>query len=581
MEQRATFEIQATPSGDGFEIAAMTAGAGNGWNFSADVLRRSAALWEGVEVFVDHTTDLGGLHSLRDLGGVFYNARFDEMTSGIVGKLRPCGPSAALERGLGREMLAEVGPKPRIRFSGDVGFTAEGKDVKEILRVFSADLVFDPARGGAFLRALNAVTHHGESSVGAHSAKEGNMPDLKDGAVPVTPSDVENLRAELNTLFSVEAERKKSEQALAATRVAMCEHLLNAGLSASDLPVPMVEDLRVRFANKIFEPKELTEAIQSLRMPSSNQRASSANSTVRGVTGVRSMFDTGDQLQAAVDDLLQAPRNKGSEGIQVARLSGIKELYLSMTGDRDFYGGYYPERAMFQHTTASFPGLVKNALNKALVEHWDSLGKAGYNWWEKVATVEHFDTLNAITWLIFGTVGALPSVAEGGEYTELKIGDSPETSTFTKYGGYVGVTLEALDRDDTRKLRAIPRELANGALRNISALVAALFTDGTGYGPTLADTGTLFNASAVTGLGGHANYLTTALGTDYAQWNTIALAMYNQPMLVANEAGYYGTGKKMAIWPKYCIVPGALRAQAEALFMPRWASSSIKFACAI
>jgi hypothetical protein len=28
----------------------------------------------------------------------------------------------------------------------------------------------------------------------------------------------------------------------------------------------------------------------------------------------------------------------------------------------------------------------------------------------------------------------------------------------------------------------------------------------------------------------------------------------------------------MAVWPKYCLVPGALRAAAEALFVPRWAS---------
>lgn len=49
--------------------------------------------------------------------------------------------------------------------------------------------------------------------------------------------------------------------------------------------------------------------------------------------------------------------------------------------------------------------------------------------------------------------------------------------------------------------------------------------------------------------------------------------MFNQPMLVANETGHYGSGSKMAIDPKYCLVPRALKAQAEALFMPRWASS--------
>ena len=36
--------------------------------------------------------------------------------------------------------------------------------------------------------------------------------------------------------------------------------------------------------------------------------------------------------------------------------------------------------------------------------------------------------------------------------------------------------------------------------------------------------------------------------------------MYNQPMLVKNDTGYYGTGKKMAIEPKFCLVPRALKA---------------------
>jgi hypothetical protein len=54
--------------------------------------------------------------------------------------------------------------------------------------------------------------------------------------------------------------------------------------------------------------------------------------------------------------------------------------------------------------------------------------------------------------------------------------------------------------------------------------------------------------------------------------------MYNQPMLIKNAAGYYGTGPKMAIEPKICLVPRALKAAAQALFVPRWASDVISIA---
>ena len=92
-------------------------------------------------------------------------------------------------------------------------------------------------------------------------------------------------------------------------------------------------------------------------------------------------------------------------------------------------------------------------------------------------------------------------------------------------------------------------------MRKISAQIASIFTQATGAGPTMADTGALFNANAVTGLGGHANLLTTALGTDYTAWEAVAQAMYNQPMLVPQATGYYGTGKKWPSIPSSALSP--------------------------
>jgi hypothetical protein len=236
-----------------------------------------------------------------------------------------------------------------------------------------------------------------------------------------------------------------------------------------------------------------------------------------------------------------------------------------MTGDYELHGGYYPERVSFA-TTTDFTGLVKNALNKIIVDRWAELGRAGYDWWTKIAVVEHFDNLNQITGILVGTVGLLPSVAEGGEYTELAVGDSPEVASFVKYGGYIPLSLELIDRDNISKLKAYPRELANAALRRISALVAAIFTDNADVGPTLADTGALFNATAVTTAGGHANLLTTALSA--AQWDVVGTAMFNQPMLVKQAAGYYGAGPKMAINPRYLLVPRSLMLTGKRILYP-------------
>lgn len=620
---RQTFASTAVPNSQGrFDVLLITAGQANGWNFSAQVLRDSLNLWEGCECFIDHLDRMDSVHSVRDLCGVFHHVHFDQDAQGIRATLKTLGPSGALASQLGKEWLAESEPRPAIGFSVDISFKSSGRDVLEITRAYSCDLVFEPARGGAFIRALNPVPNASEGAVHVNSVHEhsiggvsrqkgvesmdlktqrqrmhhaendragggvtspppapvepqepGAPPDLLNGQAQAQSAQSQYAQAQVAQAQFAQAQFAQAQFASAAeqarvARLQMCAYLLDSALAASQLPTSVQSRLRARFADRLFDAAELRSEIQDARNLVSELTGGQSVSGLRAA--VSQMYNSDDQLRLALEDMLGIERAAPEKNVHVARLSGVRELYLGMTGAHDAWGGEDPARARFQHTTTTFAGLVKNALNKSLVNHWAQLGRAGYSWWQKIAHVEHFDSLNQITWVVFGTVGSLPTVAEGAEYAELKIGDSPETSNFTKYGGFIGITREAIDRDETRKLRAIPRELANAGLRNISALVSAVFTDNSGVGPTLADGGALFNATAVTTAGGHANLLTTALGTDYTAWNTVSAAMYNQPMLIANETSYYGAGKKMAVEPKYCLVPRALKSQAEALFLPRW-----------
>lgn len=559
--------LQATPTEAGkFEILAITAGVGNGWTFPAEALKTSLSLWENTECFVDHSWFS---KSLRDLAGMLTDPVWSEDDQGIRMTLTPVGPSSALLVELATQLLSEDAPEPNVGFSADIYFTANGIEIETIMRVESVDLVYNPARGGAFLRALNAVN--------PELTKELQMPEVQNtqtpAAVPAAPDPAapptgDQLSEDAAAIRSLLGEQER-QAALAAeaeearkVRAQMCGYLLDSGLSAAALPPAVTSRVRAQFDGKVFEPAELQTAIDDARTMVSELLSSQ---TVAGPGRLHAMFNETDKLQAAVDDMLGAPRDEAHAQLDTARLSGIKELYLMLTGDRDFYGGYYPEHVQLA-TTADFTGLVKNALNKIVVNTWDELGRAGYDWWNRISTIEHFTTLNTITGTLVGTVGTLPSVAEGAEYTELAVGDSPETADFTKYGGYIPLTLELIDRDETRKLKAYPRELASAGLRKISALVAALFTDASGTGPTMADTGVLFNATAVTTAGGHKNLLTTALAA--AEWDVVATAMYNQPMLVKQAAGYYGTGPKMAINPKYAVVPRSLQLAAMKVLYP-------------
>ncbi len=84
-----------------------------------------------------------------------------------------------------------------------------------------------------------------------------------------------------------------------------------------------------------------------------------------------------------------------------------------------------------------------------------------------------------------------PTVSEGAAYTELTWDDQTETATFVKKGGYLGLTIEAIDKDDTNRLRAAPRALAQAAWMTLGKAISAIFTDNSGTGPTMASDSTV------------------------------------------------------------------------------------------
>ncbi len=506
------------PTGAGeFEILAISAGEGNGWQFSAAVLAESLALWDGCECYVDHAWEG---HSVRDLAGVCHSPAFDPQSNGIRLHLRPIGPAGPLLSALGREMLAGENPKPDVGFSADLVFEANGQDVRRILRVLSVDLVLEPARGGSFLRALynqSIPPFKGDSSMPTNSSNPTPIVDAAPAA---------EVQAQLSNL------------------------LLETSLAAAHLPAAVGERIRSRFKDSSFTTESLQQAIEDGRSLVSDLTGSNV---VQGPARIHGMYSSEDQLEAAAYDLLGAARPEKLAGLHAARLSGIREMYTLLTGDNEFYGGYYPERVQFA-SRASLPGLLKDTLNKLVVMGWQELGRSGYRWWELIVSVEHFSNLHDITGVLVGEVTALPGIDEGDTYEELAINDSEEVGTWGKYGGYIGLTLEMFERDETHKLRQYPRKLASAALRRISAQVAGIFTANSGTGPQMADNKNVFNDAS------HHNLGSAALSAE--TWETASQAIFDQPMLAP------GSGPKLALDARYMLVPRSLRLAGMRILYP-------------
>jgi len=421
-------------------------------------------------------------------------------------------------------MSSGLEPLPDLGFSADLLFSANGAVVERILRVFSVDLVAHPARGGKFIQSQQ------EKEI---EEMEEVQTSLSQGGIPAPAAAEEN-----------ETQREK-----------MCACLLESALSASGLPEAVNTRLRGQFSGRTFNADELTKAIADARELVSDLNA---GALIQGAGRVSDMHSSEDQVSAALHDLLGTPRPAGLEKVQPARLSGIREFYTRMTGDFGFTGGYDRSRAQFSET-ANLPGVLKNAMNKLILARWEELGRSGYRWWEPVVQVEHFNSLQDITGVLVGEVTVLPAVDEGDPYTELAVTDSSETGTWGKYGGYVGLTLEMFERDETHKLRQYPNKLASAALRRISALVGGIFTANSGAGPVMADTYNVFEAAH------HANLGSTALSS--AAWEAASKAIYNQSMVI----GSGGTAPKLALDAKYLLVPRDLRLTGMQILYPSFA----------
>ena len=239
-----------------------------------------------------------------------------------------------------------------------------------------------------------------------------------------------------------------------------------------------------------------------------------------------------DRVTEAYQSWVKGGRPRGTE----RRLS---EWLYSLAGGNPISD----DRAMEALVQSNLSSLVKNALNVMLAASYSKRDE----WWRPIVREEEVDTIDQATLVRTYGIDTLDVVLEGAAYTEKTWEDDEETATFHKRGNIVSVTMESLLNDKLGQIRTIPDRLANSWYNTLSTLVANVFTVQSATGPDLSDTGALFNSTAATTGGGHANLLTTALGD--TAYGAVELAMKAQ----TDQA--LGAGEKLLIKPRYVLTP--------------------------
>jgi hypothetical protein len=204
-------------------------------------------------------------------------------------------------------------------------------------------------------------------------------------------------------------------------------------------------------------------------------------------------------------------------------------------------------RSPGMHTTGDFANLFANVANKRLRNAYDENPGTYGRWARRAPNAPDFKSMSVVQ------LSGAPTLLRTNEHGEFKYGamsDGAETYSLLTYGRIVALTRQAIVNDDLRGFDRLVGAFGSSARRLENATVYSQLTDN----GTMADTGALFNATAVTTAGGHAN-LATGGGSALAisALTTARTAMRVQKGLQSEV---------LNITPAYLIVPAALEQSA-------------------
>lgn len=189
------------------------------------------------------------------------------------------------------------------------------------------------------------------------------------------------------------------------------------------------------------------------------------------------------------------------------------------------------KKILNSHTTSDFPILLSNVARKRLRDAYAAVPRT----WDQIArigTVTDFKQTDRIT---LGSFSSLVLKPERGEYKQGTMGEESVGIKAVTKGRYISLSREMIVNDDLGGFDSLSTKMGQAAGRTVEIDFYALLMSGSGLGPTMGDTGTFFNATAITTTGGHANYVASGTVISVASLSAAKAAMSRQMDLARQE----------------------------------------------
>lgn len=208
--------------------------------------------------------------------------------------------------------------------------------------------------------------------------------------------------------------------------------------------------------------------------------------------------------------------------------------------------------------TSDFSTLFANVANKRLRSAYDENAGTYALWARRAPNAPDFKNMSVVQ------LAGAPDLLQTNEAGEFKYGsmtDGGETYAMLTYGRIVSLTRQAIVNDDLRAFERMVTAFGFAARRLENRTVYSQLT----ANANLADGGALFNATASTTAGGHANYVASGAALAIATLTAGRTAMRLQKGLQQEE---------LNLAPSYLIVPAALEQTAYNLTSANYVPST-------
>lgn len=282
-------------------------------------------------------------------------------------------------------------------------------------------------------------------------------------------------------------------------------------------------------------------------------------------------------MSNAIAHMADGGRNKLADGARMYRgknLVQLAEICLNADGIRTM--GMTPYeiaelalspgsrgiRMAGEHSSSDFTNILANTASKALRSAYELAPKTFIPWTQR----HDLPDFKSFTSTALSSFAALKPVLEGGGVNYAALSDSGQAWSLGRYNGGVAITFVALVNDDLSAFARLPALAAAAAARLENDLVyKVLLANG-----TMTETGgALFNATAITTAGGHANLASGSTSDLTYDADGIAamgvLEKYINNMRAPVAAGP-GLGSPMRLRGKYLLVPSTVATVARQLF---------------